>query len=210
MEARVFELPPIATNAYLLMATETGEAVLFDAPMSAWETVKPELEKHGCRLTALLLTHGHWDHIVDTATIARTGVPVYGHQGDQELFENPSRMGGFMVPGLQVEACKIDHFLDDGGTLSLLGETVEVRHVPGHSDGSILFYLKSFNLAISGDAIFAGGVGRTDFPGCSAEILYTSIREKIYSLPDDTDLCPGHGPQTTPGHEKQSNPFVRA
>jgi hydroxyacylglutathione hydrolase len=104
---------------------------------------------------------------------------------------------------------KVDEFVQEGQTLQLLNQQVEVRHVPGHSPGSVLFYFRDFGFAVSGDAIFAGGIGRTDFPGCCRELLEASIVEQIYTLPDETVLLPGHGPRTTVGQEKKTNPFVR-
>lgn len=210
MEFRIYELPPIGTNAYLLLDTDRKEALLFDAPMNAWTEADKAMRELDCRLSALLLTHGHWDHIIDVAEIAKKGVPVYAHPDDLSLIENPSQMGSYFQPGLKILPGSVDHFIENGQKLSLLGQTIEVRHVPGHSDGSVLFYIKELELAISGDAIFAGGVGRTDLPNGSMDVLSQSIRDNIYSLPDSTVLFPGHGPRTTVGEEMKTNPFVRA
>jgi glyoxylase-like metal-dependent hydrolase (beta-lactamase superfamily II) len=210
MELRVFELPPIATNAYLLIDRERGDAVLFDAPYNAWESAQPVLEESGCELSALILTHGHWDHMLGAASIAARGIRTYAHPEDLNLIESPSEMAALMLPGVIIPPGKVDEHVADGQNMSFLNEPVEVRHVPGHSPGSVLFYFRNHGLAVSGDAIFAGGIGRTDFPGCSRELLETSILEQIYTLPDDTILLPGHGPRTTVGHEKATNPFVRA
>ncbi len=209
MEILKFELPPIGTNAYLLIGEEQGRAALFDAPLEAWSTVSKVVEEKSCRLEELYLTHGHWDHILDVAKFAEEGIPVYGHKDDLDLILAPSQMANFAMPGVEIVPGRVDRFLDDGEQTEILGNPVEVRHVPGHSPGSILFFFPEMSLSITGDAIFAGSIGRTDFPGCSFEVLERSIREKIYTLPDETVLYPGHGPQTTVGEEKRSNPFVR-
>ncbi len=209
MEIQVYSLPPIETNAYLLLDKELGEAVLFDVPLDAWQEIEPKLKEAGCELKGVYLTHGHWDHILDVPGFNERGMPVYAHRDDVDLIENPSRMASFLVPGLTLEPGKADHLLEDGQELKILGETVEVRHVPGHSPGSILFYFPGLKMAISGDTVFAGGIGRTDFPGCSSAQLLDSIKDKILTLPDDTIICPGHGPTSTVGAEKVSNPFLR-
>ncbi len=210
MEIQVFSLPPIETNAYLLLHKEMGEAVLFDAPMNAWQAIEPKLRGAGCALKGLYLTHGHWDHILDVARFVEAGIPVHAHRDDLGMIENPSEMAEFVVPGISLEGGKIDHFLEEGQEFTLLGEAVEVRHVPGHCPGSLLFYFSGLELAICGDAVFAGSIGRTDFPGCSSGQLLSSIKEKIFTLPDETKLCPGHGYTTSVGVEKKTNPFLRS
>lgn len=208
MEVQIHSLPPIATNAYLLLDKDSGEAALFDAPLDAWQEIEPRLEEAGCKLSAVYLTHGHWDHMLDAATFNDRNIPLYAHRDDLVMLEAPSKMASFMVPGATLRPAKADHLLEHGQEIEILGHKVEIRHVPGHSPGSILFYFPDLNMVISGDTLFAGGVGRTDFPGCSPEALEKSIREQIYTLPNDTTVCPGHGDTTTVGHEKATNPFV--
>ncbi|AWT60523.1 MAG: putative hydrolase [Candidatus Moanabacter tarae] len=209
MEILKFELPPIGTNAYLLLNEASRKAVLFDAPLEAWSTFSRVLKDKKCELEALYLTHGHWDHILDVAKFAKQGVKIYGHREDECLIRSPARMADFAVPGIEISPGRVDHFLEDGDQIEILGNLAEVRHVPGHSAGSILFFLPGLRVSFSGDAIFAGSIGRTDFPGCSFELLAKSIREKIYTLPDETIIYPGHGPETTVGEEKRNNPFLR-
>ncbi|MEL0118416.1 MAG: MBL fold metallo-hydrolase, partial [Opitutae bacterium] len=110
---------------------------------------------------------------------------------------------------LPMRPARIDHDLNHGQKLEILGQTCEVRHVPGHCPGNVLFYFKQQNFAITGDAIFAGSIGRTDLPGGDFPTLEKAIREQIYTLPASTRLLPGHGPQTSVAQEKGSNPFVR-
>ncbi len=209
MEILKFELPPIGTNAYLLLNEASRKAVLFDAPLEAWSTFSRVLKDKNCELEAVYLTHGHWDHILDVAKFAKRGVKIFGHKEDEELIRSPARMADFAVPGIEISPGRVDHFLEDGDQIEILGNLAEVRHVPGHSAGSILFFLAGLRVCFSGDAIFAGSIGRTDFPGCSFELLEKSIREKIYTLPNETIVYPGHGPETTVGEEKRNNPFLR-
>lgn len=202
---------PIRTNAYLLTAPARGEAVLIDAPGAVWPEVESLLAKEGVKLTALWITHGHWDHTQGAADVVRaSGARVLAHADDRVLIETPEVMEGFMGERLGLEGIAVDQWIGEGDTISALGETVEIRHVPGHCPGSVLFYFANLAAAFVGDAIFAGSVGRTDLPGGSMEQLTHSIRTRIYSLPDEVALYPGHGSPTTVGAEKSSNPYVRA
>ncbi|WP_415907532.1 MBL fold metallo-hydrolase [Oleiharenicola sp. Vm1] len=210
---KIYPLPsgPIQTIGYLLTEPATGEAVLVDAPAEVWEKVQPVLAKDGCTLKELWLTHGHWDHTQDAAKIKRAaGVVVRAHRADQHLIETPEVMRDFLMPGLELEAVKIDAFLQPGDRLAALGREFEVRHVPGHCPGNVLFYQAAAQVALVGDALFNGGVGRWDLPGGDFPTLERSIREQIYTLPDETVVLPGHGPRTTVGDEKEGNPFVAA
>jgi len=211
MNVHVLPSGPIATNAYLLTAPELREAVLVDAPGEIWPQIEPLLAAAQCRLGELWLTHGHWDHTQGGAEVVRaTGARVRAHEADRLLIENPEVMEMFMIPGMRQGALKIDVLVQPGQRWTALGETVEVRHVPGHCPGNVLFYFAAQHAAFVGDALFHSGVGRTDLPGGSMELLERSIREQIFTLPDDTVVYPGHGPETTVGAERESNPFVHA
>lgn len=201
----------LETNAYLLTSPERGEAVLIDAPDGVWDDVAPLLASDGCRLTELWLTHGHWDHMQDAARIAREcGAKIRAHPADRVLLETPAVMSAFLMGRVRLEPVAVDHWLAPGERLTAPdGSAVEVRHVPGHCPGNVLFYLAGTKIAFVGDAIFAGGVGRSDLPGGDGKVLAESIRSQIYTLPDETVLYPGHGPETTVGRERATNPFVR-
>ncbi len=200
MEILGYELPPIGTNAWLLLAPERGEAVLVDAPAMAWESIQPALKEKGCKLTALWLTHGHWDHMMGAAEFVRQGVPVWAHRADEPMLRDPRRMSSYSIPGLpEFEPVEVSRWLEHGERFEALGQTWEVRHVPGHSPGSILFWQPDAKIAISGDVILMGGLGRTDLPGCSEEQLLKSIHDNVLTLPDETHLLPGHGNETTVG-----------
>lgn len=202
---------PIQTNGYLLLEEEAGEALLVDAPGGVLDLIRPVLEAAKCRLRELWLTHGHWDHMQDGARIRReTGAAVRAHAGDRQLIETPELMEGFMGQRLGLEGVTVDHWIEAGDRLRAVGREFEVRHVPGHAPGNVLFYDPAGGVAFVGDALFRGGVGRADLPGGDFETLARSIREQIYTLPDETIVLPGHGPRTTVAAEKAGNPFVPA
>ena len=199
----------MATNAFLLWEEGTPDATLVDAPPGAGKSIRAALEEHGLKLAQLLLTHGHWDHMAGAARIKEDeGVETWGHGADRALFAEPAVMSAFAMPGMSFEPVEIDHWVGDGDVIEILGRQAEVRHVPGHCPGNVLFYFQEEKLALVGDAIFAGSIGRTDLPGGDFDVLAKSIRERIYTLPDEVVLLPGHGPSTTVGHEKATNPFV--
>lgn len=209
VKVRIFPAGYIQTNAFLLTDSEKGEAILIDAPHDLVDLVDKAIQEDGCKLVALLLTHGHYDHIGDVAKFARRGVRVYGHEADRPLFENPSCMSAYTYPpGIELEGFEVDQWVKDGDVLQFLGLSCEVRHVPGHCPGNVLFYFEQAKAAFVGDALFAGGIGRTDLPGGDYSQLEKSIRERIYTLPEDTVVLPGHGPNTTVGDEKLHNPYV--
>lgn len=200
---------PIQTNAYLLTAPERGEAVLIDAPGDVWGEVRDLLEKEGCSLTELWLTHGHWDHTQGGAEVVRaTGAKVRAHAEDRVMIETPELMERFLGGRIRLEPVAVDYWVEGGARFEALGTTVEVRHVPGHCPGNVLFYLPALGAAFVGDALFSGSIGRTDLPGGDFDQLERSIREQIYTLPPDTAVLPGHGPKTTVAAERSGNPYV--
>lgn len=211
MNLHVLPAGPIETNAYLLSAPERGEAILIDAPGGVWADVAEVLAKDRVRLTELWITHGHWDHTQGGAEVVRhSGAKVTAHPDDRELIETPEVMSRFMGEDLGLEPLRVDRWLQGADRWQALGLEVEVRHVPGHCPGNVLFYFPALQLAFVGDAIFAGSVGRTDLPGGSMDVLERSIREQIYTLPPETRLLPGHGPATAVATERRTNPYVRA
>ncbi len=211
MNLHVLPAGPLPTNAYLLTAPERGEAVLIDSPGDVWADVKAILAEEKCRLVELWLTHGHWDHTQGAAEVVRaTHAKVRAHAADRVLYETPEVMSVFLDGEIKLEPVFPDIWVKQGDTFGTLGVTTEVRHVPGHCPGNVLFYQPAARAAFVGDALFAGSVGRTDFPGGSMELLADSIRRQIYTLPDETVVYPGHGRATTVGEEKQHNPYVSA
>ena len=204
------ELPPIGTNAFSLIEPSRKECVIVDAPAEAYDWALQVAQQHDCQIVALILTHGHWDHILDGHKFAAAGIPTYGHLADTEMFAAPSKMASYAIPGLELLPVSIEHWVKAGDTLDLLGDQLEIRHVPGHCPGNILVYVASVQAAIVGDVIFAGSVGRYDFPGGDFSVLEQSIKTQVYTLPDATIIYPGHGPNTSVAEEKNGNPFVRA
>lgn len=209
LQIHVLPAGPIETNAYLLTDASRGEAVLIDAPGDVWTQVAPLLVAGKCRLLELWLTHGHWDHMQGAAeVVAATGARVSAHFDDRILLETPGVMEVFLPSAIRLAPVRTDRWLVDGERFEALGRAWEARHVPGHCPGSLLFWCKAEGAAFCGDAIFQGGVGRTDFPGGSMAMLEKSIRARIYTLPKETLLYPGHGAETTVAAERAGNPFV--
>jgi hydroxyacylglutathione hydrolase len=209
LNVKKMELGPIGTNAFLLWEEGGKEAVLVDAPPSCSPEVKSLLEVHDLSLGEIWLTHGHWDHIAGVEEVIGSETKISGHRADKQMFENPSIMSGFALPGVSLVPVRIDRWVENGDVMDLWGREVRVLHCPGHCPGNVAFYLSSENLCFVGDVIFSGSVGRTDLPGGDFQALENSIKEKIYTLPDDTELAVGHGPNTKVGREKMSNPYVR-
>jgi hydroxyacylglutathione hydrolase len=209
MKLYVLPAGPIQTNAYLLTSPERGEAILIDAPGDVWAEVAERLESDKCRLTELWITHGHWDHTQGGAEVVRQSkAQVSAHPDDRAMIETPEIMERFMGERMNLEPIHVDRWLKTGERLNALGLEAEVRHVPGHCPGNVLFYFSAAHAAFVGDALFAGSVGRTDLPGGDFKMLEHSIRNQIYTLPLDTKVFPGHGPATTVKAEKATNPFV--
>jgi len=164
----------------------------------------------GLTPTALILTHAHLDHIAGVAEVRRAfpGLAVWIHEAEAAWLSDPElNLSSFS--GTPVTAPGPDRTLTDGDRLTLEGTTWEVRHTPGHSPGGITLYNAPSEIALVGDALFAGSIGRTDFPGCSLEALAESIKTRLYTLPDATRIYSGHGPPTSIGREKNYNPYVR-
>ena len=209
MNLHILPAGPIQTNAYLLTAPERGEAVLIDAPGSVWADVAPILAGQKCKLVELWLTHGHWDHTQGGAEVVReSGAKVRAHPDDRGMIETPEIMERFMGEKMDLEAIKVDHWVKQGETFESIGLKVEVRHVPGHCPGNVLFYFSDLQAAFVGDALFNGSIGRTDLPGGDFDQLERSIREQIYTLPGNTTVFPGHGPKTEVARERAENPYV--
>jgi glyoxylase-like metal-dependent hydrolase (beta-lactamase superfamily II) len=202
-------LGPVETNAYLVADPASGEAVVIDPAWDGQRILK-EARRRGWRITNLWLTHAHFDHLGGAAAVAE-GVtpmpPVALHPGDYGLWRV---QGGAALFGMEIEPCP-EPTVDLSQFIRLhLGDAeFEVRHAPGHTPGHVVFYCAEEGVAFCGDVIFQGSIGRTDLPGGDYGTLIHSIRTQILSLPDDTRLLSGHGPETTVGVERLYNPFLR-
>lgn len=194
------------SNCYLVINDAGDEAVLIDAGMDSAEVLK-KLEEAGANLVAILLTHGHPDHILGLkGLVDATGVPCYMHEDDVLMVRNVPPMFLRMLGLAELELP--DEFLplEDGQTLELAGLEFKVLTTPGHSEGSVCFL--SDGVLFSGDLLFHGSIGRTDFPGGSFEMLARMVKEKVFTLPSDTRVLPGHMDPTVVGWEKKTNPFL--
>lgn len=205
IEVRRLVLGPIQANGYLVRREADRAAIVID-PGAEPGTVIEALEEEDARPEAILLTHAHLDHVGGVAGVRRRWeVPIYLHPAGRDLYD--AALDQAAAFGLEIEQPPPpDRALADGQVLELAGLSLEVRHAPGHSPGGVVFSLPGH--AFVGDCIFAGSVGRVDLPGGDAGTLLRSIREKILTLPEDTVLWPGHGPETTVGREAETNPFL--
>jgi glyoxylase-like metal-dependent hydrolase (beta-lactamase superfamily II) len=203
---KTFLLGPVQTNTYLVADTETGDAVVIDP---AWdgEVIIKKAEENQWQITSIWITHAHFDHIGGVNTVARETQEIYLHPLEEPLWLG---QGGAALFGFQLDALPYPiKVLNDGQILQLGNYEFEVRHTPGHTPGHVVFYCSQKKIAFCGDVIFRESIGRTDLPGGSYEQLIQSVNTQLISLPDETKLLPGHGPQTTVGHERRYNPFIQ-
>ena len=197
-------LGPMGTNCYVVRADTTAdEAVVVDPSGDATE-LRLTLARLGTSCTAILVTHGHWDHLFGVADLAEgTGAPVHMAEGERMLLEDPA---GFTPPGVTLRPYTPEVLLAGGERVELAGIAFEVLAVPGHSPAHLAYHADG--CLFSGDVLFAGSVGRTDFPGSDWDTLVASIRMLVDTLPPETVVYPGHGPTTTLGAELERNPFL--
>ena len=197
----------VRTNCYIVYTEDTKKAVIID-PAADSRRIGTELSDLGVTPEAVLLTHGHFDHMLAADSLRKDyQIPVCVHKEDAELLQNPdlncSRQ--FLHMSYAISA---DEELEDGQNLRFLDGALTVISTPGHTEGSCCYYAKKENILFSGDTLFQGSVGRTDLPTGRAAQLPVSIKEKLFVLPEDTLVLSGHGEQTTIGEEKQYNPYV--
>lgn len=196
----------VGTNCYFLKNKETNEMVIIDPPDQAVR-ISQKVNEMGGKPVAILLTHGHFDHIMAAEELRETyGIKIYATVYERKHLGNAAmNLSGFAGKAISLEA---DEELDDLDVFELAGFDIQVIHTPGHTPGSCCYYLKDEDVLFSGDTLFCGSAGRTDFPGGSMQELQNSLNRLVESLPEETKVYPGHEAPTTIGYEKRYNPFV--
>jgi glyoxylase-like metal-dependent hydrolase (beta-lactamase superfamily II) len=208
MKAYVIPVTAYQQNCSLLVCEETNKAALVD-PGGDLPKLLDAIEKLGCELEKIFLTHAHMDHCAGAGVLReQLNIPIEGPQKEDifwlEKLPEWCKMAGFPI----AEAFEPDRWLEDGDTIEFGNVSLAVRHCPGHTPGHVVFFHEPSKLAFVGDVLFQGSIGRTDFPRGDYDTLVTSIRSKLWPLGDDVNFVPGHGPNSTFGRERATNPFV--
>lgn len=205
-------LGPLPNNVYLLGDQESGDAVVIDPGFESQVVLQKAVDL-GWQLRQVWLTHAHFDHIAGAAEIAEAfdpPLPIGLHSADRDWYDN---QGGAARYGMSISQPPTPRLqFEDGMSLGLTSgapPVVEVRFAPGHSAGHVMFYCEGLKTLFCGDVIFRGSIGRTDLPGGDMKTLLKSIQSEVFSLPDETRLLPGHGPESTVGYERAHNPFLQ-
>jgi len=200
------EVGPLGVNCFILGCEETCEGVIIDAGGDAEEIIAA-VERRGLTIVHIINTHGHFDHIgANRAVKEHFGADLLIHAADVPMLSRAADIAkGYGIPG--ENSPQPDVFLTDGMEITFGKQRMTVLHTPGHTPGGCCFYLQAAKKVITGDTLFADSIGRTDLPGGSYEQLLESVRTKLFILPDDVVAYPGHGPETTIGHEKCCNPY---
>lgn len=195
-------------NCSIFGDEQSREAIVVD-PGDNIDDILAILARHALKVKAIVITHAHIDHIGGAAKLkAATGAPVYMNANDQELYEGLDIQAGWL--GMRPpERTEIDAAAREGDSLTLGGASFQILETPGHTQGSISIWIPSENKLIAGDTLFRDSIGRTDLPGGDGRQILRSIHTKLLTLPENAQVIPGHGPNTTVGREKEKNPFLR-
>ncbi|WP_167613030.1 MBL fold metallo-hydrolase [Maribellus sediminis] len=205
-----FMVNPLGENSYIL-SDESGECIFIDPGFyyeEEYNEVRTYIDENKLKPVKITNTHCHFDHIMGVEFIRKEyNVPFYGHAEDAFLIERS--MSQAQMFGMEMGTVgPLDHLLNEGETIQFGNSELEIIHVPGHSPGHLVFYSPNDKFIIAGDVLFYGSIGRTDLPGGDYNTLISGIKNKLFQLPDDTKVYSGHGPETTLGFEKSSNPFL--
>jgi len=203
----ILPVGPLQCNCSIIGDENSREAMVID-PGDDIEDVQAILAKHNLQVKQIVITHAHIDHVGGAMKLrAATGAPILLNQNDYALLKMLDVQAawiGVTTPG----EVKIDHSIGSGDTVSAGSLQAGVLHTPGHTEGSVCLYFPAENKLIAGDTLFAGSIGRTDLPGGSMQKIMRSLHDTVLALPDETVVVPGHGPLTTIGEERESNPFL--
>jgi glyoxylase-like metal-dependent hydrolase (beta-lactamase superfamily II) len=206
IEVTVLTVGPIQTNCYIVNQKGNNSCVVVD-PGEEAEKIAAYISKKGLKNEAVLLTHGHFDHISGVSElVSLVGGKIYAYEGEKELMMNPDMNGSTMM-GYQI-ALEPECLLKDKQKITLAGIEFHVIHTPGHTAGGCCYYQPEEKLLFSGDTIFMESVGRTDFPTGNSSKLIDSVRNKVLTLPSEVHIYPGHGPDTTVAYEMANNPYA--
>jgi glyoxylase-like metal-dependent hydrolase (beta-lactamase superfamily II) len=208
LKAAIVPVTPFQQNCTLLWDPATMKGAVVD-PGGDLDAIEAAIAEVGMQPEKILLTHGHIDHAGGAAELRERlgGIPIEGpHANERPLLDNLEQQG--VAYGIPARAVTPDRWLDDGDTVSVAGHTFEVLHCPGHSPGSVVLVNRPQRFALMGDVLFQGSIGRTDLPMGNHEALMRSIRSKVMALPDEFAFICGHGPTSTIGQERRTNPFI--
>ena len=208
MILETFPVGPLQCNCTLMGDEEAREAIVID-PGDEVSRIHRRLTEHGLKLKQILITHAHIDHVGGALKLkALTGAPIYLNENDLPLLGMMAAQAAWIgVP--TPETAPPDEALTEGRRVGLDSYPAQVLHTPGHTQGSICLHFEPLKMVIAGDTLFAGSIGRTDLPGGNFDQIIDSIQTRLLSLPDATTVVPGHGPVTTIGAERKSNPFLQ-
>ena len=208
LQYQTIPVTPFQQNCSVVWCDQTQEGAVID-PGGNLAQITQFAQQQGIVVKQILITHGHVDHCAATAELAESlQLPIIGpHQGDDYWIEGlPQVAANYGFP--PAKTFTPTRWLNDGDTVQVGNSTLQVRHTPGHTPGHVVFYSPEAKRAFVGDVLFAGSIGRTDFPGGDHDTLISSIRERLWPMGNDTVFIPGHGPESTFGRERQSNPYV--
>ncbi len=203
----IFPVGPLACNCSVIGDETTHEAMVID-PGDEIEQIMEIVRRHGLTVKQIVVTHGHIDHVGGAMKLKRlTGAPILLNQHDYDLLKTADQVAAWlgMAPPGKID---IDQDLSQGATVSAGDLKASIMHTPGHTEGSVCLYFAPQQKLIAGDTLFAGSIGRTDLPGGNFRKIIQSLKGPLMSLPDETIVVPGHGPLTTIGEERETNPFI--